>query len=124
MSHSFTWENNGLYWKYYGVLEVEDLIYANSELIGNQKIEYIKYIIWDATNIDIVKLDEMAVQISTTFSATVDSLNSHIKVAFLAEDKLLRDLVENYIELNLKQIPHAQLKLFTHIDDARSWISS
>ena len=124
MAHNLTWENDGVYWKHYDVLEIADLIHADSELIGNKKIENIKYIIWDATAVNVVKVDEIAVEISTAFSATVDSLNSHIKVAFLAVDNLLRDLIESYIELNLKQIPHAQLKLFNNIDDARTWISS
>lgn len=124
MAHNLTWENDGVYWEHYDVLDVESLIHADSELIGNKKIKHIKYIIWDATAVDVIKVDEMAVEISTTFSATINSMNPYIKVAFLAVDNLLRDLIESYIELNLIQIPHAQLKLFNNVDDARIWASS
>ena len=124
MSYNLTWEKNGVYRKHYGVLDVKDLIHADSELIGNKKIEHIKYIIWDASAINLVNVDEIAVEISITFSAAVDAINSYIKVAFLAIDNLLRDLIESYIELNLNKIPHAQLKLFNNVNDARIWISS
>ena len=124
MSYSFVWEENGVYWKYCGVLTETDLIRANSELIGNKKIESIEYIIWDASEIEVANLDELAVEISITFSAAVDALNSQMKVAFIALDKHLCGLIENYIDLNLKKIPHSQLKLFNTLDDARTWIST
>lgn len=122
MSHSFTWENEGVYWKYFGALEIEDLVRANSEIAGHHKLESIKYLIWDATEINVSNLDEMAIEISTTFSTHVDSINSDIKVAFLATDKKLRYLIEKYIDLTTQKLPHAQLKLVDNIDEARVWV--
>jgi hypothetical protein len=124
MAYSFSWENNGVYWKYNGPLEISDLIHANSEIIGHKKFENIRYIIWDATEVDLVTLDEIAVDISMKFSAIVNTFNSKIKVAFLAEDKHLIYLIEKYIELNRNQIPSAQQKLFDSLNDARSWAVS
>ena len=123
MSHSFTWENNGVYWKCFGTLEIEELIHANSEIAGDYRLEHIKYLIWDAAEIKASNLNEMAIEISTAFSAIVESLNPTLKVAFLANDKQLRYLIEKYIDTNLELIPHAQLKLFNTIDEARVWIS-
>jgi len=125
MSYSFSWENKGVYWKYEGILDISKLIHANAELIGNKKIENISYIIWDASAINADSLDDKeAIEISTTFSKAVDVLNPHIKVAFLALDKHLRFLINQYLEVNRKQIPHAKLKLFDNLDNARNWIAS
>ena len=125
MSYSFSWENNGVYWKYEGILDISKLIHANAELIGNKQIEDISYIIWDASAINAENLDdEEAIEISATFSKAVDALNSHIKVAFIALDEHLRALINQYLEQNLKQIPHAKLKLFDKLDNARNWIAS
>jgi len=124
MAHNFTWENDGVYWRFNGVLTTPDLIIANSELIGHKSFDSIKYIIWDATEIDTANVDEIAVEISTTFAVTVNPYNPFVKVALLARDKHLRDLIEQYIDLTLEQVPHAQQKLFENISDARAWVSS
>lgn len=114
-----------MYWRYEGILDTAELIHANGELIGNKKLEDIRYIIWDASAIDAENLDnDAAVEISTSFSKAVDALNSHIKVAFIALDEHLRALINQYLEQNLKQIPHAKLKLFDKLDNARNWIAS
>lgn len=124
MAHRFNWENNGLYWKFSGTLEIQELIHANSELVGSQRFETIRYIIWDALELDISKLDKMATELAATFSASVNHHNPDIRVAFLTQDSYAYELISHYIQLTLEKIPHAQQMIFSNIDDARVWISA
>lgn len=123
MAYNFIWENNGLYWKFSGTLDTHDLIHANSELVGNKKFETLKYIIWDALELDVSKLDKIAPELAATFAASVDHLNPEIKVAFLTQDNNAIELIKQYIALTLLKVAHAQQQIFSNIDSARIWIS-
>lgn len=123
MAYTFTWEDDGLYWKHQGILEARDIIHANDELVGKAEFKRIRYIIWDATDVDAINVDDGLVEISTTFSVTTNKYNPNIKVAFIAHDEHLRLLIKNYIELTLKNLPDAKQELFDDIEQAREFIS-
>ncbi|MDH5369612.1 MAG: hypothetical protein OEW99_06285 [Gammaproteobacteria bacterium] len=124
MSHKLTWGKTGVHLNHYGVLNVEDLIYALSELIGHKNIDNIEYLIWDALDVEVANIDNITIEISTTFAANINNLNSTMKVAYIAIDEHLRNMINRYMELNIVQRPHAKQQLFNNIDDAREWASS
>lgn len=122
MSYTFIWEDNGLYWKNKGILEARDIIHANSELVSKAEFKHIKYIIWDAVDVDAINVDDDLVEVSTTFAITTNKYNPYVKVAFVAQDEHLRLLIKNYIELTLKNLPDAKQALFDNIGQAREFI--
>ena len=123
MAHTFIWEDNGLYWRHQGTLDAKDIIHANGELIAKAEFKHIKYIIWDATDVDAVNVDDDLVGVSTTFAMTTNKYNPYIKVAFIAKDEHLRLLITKYIELTLNNLPDAKQALFENIEEAREFIS-
>lgn len=123
MAHTFIWEDNGLYWKHQGTLDARDIIHANDELVGKDEFKHIKYIIWDATDVDAINVDDGLVEVSTTFAVTTNKYNPYVKIAFIAHDEHLRLLINKYIELTVKNLPDAKQALFNNIEKAREFIS-
>ena len=121
MPHTFTWKADSVNIKFSGALAPEELMIANSELVGNPAFDDINYIIWDGTAIKTMELDNRDADISSSFAEEAFSYNRFIKVAFITTDKDLHALISLYIALTLKKVPDAQQQIFSNDVDALAW---
>lgn len=126
MSHTFSWKNGGLYWVWSGTLDTDGLIKANSQLVGRPEYEKIKFIIWDSTWVDKFEDNGKLVQLTATFATQANRYNKNVKVAFVAQNKRLIELIEQYIQLSEEKLPHThgQQRLFMSTDEAQAWVDT
>ena len=121
MPHTFTWESDSVYIHFSGVLASEELMTANSELVGNPAFDEINYLIWDGTDIAAIELDSNDADVSSSFAEETFPYNRFIKVAFITTDKDLHALISLYVALTLKKVPDAQQQIFSNKVDALDW---
>lgn len=124
MAYSLKWGSDFLCIQFNGVLEIDDIINANSDFFGNENFDHIKYIVWDTTQIDSANVDKFAVRIGSKFAVSLNRYHSHLKVALIAKDELLKKLIAEYIAQTLLTVPSAQQKLFDNMNDAITWASN
>ncbi|MBD3671188.1 MAG: hypothetical protein HUJ29_10475 [Gammaproteobacteria bacterium] len=121
MAHQFTWEVNSLYMQWFGTINAQELIHANSELVGNASFETIKYIIWDGSGIEKLDVDVDRTELFAKLASDINPYNRKIKVAFVCNRPEIRSLLAGYIDECKQLVPHAQQALFETIDEARDW---
>ncbi|MBD3671187.1 MAG: hypothetical protein HUJ29_10470 [Gammaproteobacteria bacterium] len=121
MTHELSWEPEGLHLKWGDTIDVQGLIASNSEMVGHREFENIRYLLWDASDITYVNLDESVVTMSAQFTAQVEQYNPNIKLAFIAKEQNLLKLIEDYMQTVIKLVPDTQHQVFSNAEDARNW---
>lgn len=125
MAHSFTWEPHGLLWEWTGDIGVDELITANSELVGYPQFETIHYIIWDARGIGrFLSQVDKAVKNSTSFAIMANQYNRDVKVAFVVSDVDIKQPITDYIRQTQMALPHVQQQTFATLEAARTWVAA
>ncbi len=124
MPHETTWEKKGVYWKFYGIVTVEEVNEANEEAYGNSRFDELKYFIWDGTDIKQLDLTEEDADISAATDRSTVSYKPIMKGALVANKEAIRKFLERYIDTSLEFGSTWGFKLFDCIEDARKWVSS
>lgn len=97
MTHTTTWEENGIYWDIYDVLESDEVIEFNEELSDNGRLEELSYFIWEATKVTNINIDKDDANLAAIFSKSINEYNKKMKGAFIVHDSGLQALVQEYI---------------------------
>ena len=124
MAYQLGWEAEGIQMRFSGMLTSVDLIKANSELVGNRKIDTAKYIIVDFLSVQENCVDMKDVEITKDFSVRTNPLNPMVKVAIVSSRADLNTLIEAFIYATKNEIPHAQYGMFGNMEEASAWIHS
>ncbi|QCU90573.1 hypothetical protein [Thiomicrorhabdus sediminis] len=124
MSYKLEWNDQGVVITFSDILSTKDLIKSNSELIGNSRIETVKYIISDFTHIKGATLDESAVEITKDFAVRANPINPNIRLAIVSDNEEIIKLIESFIHKSKSEIEGADYQHFTHINDAAEWMAS
>ncbi len=121
MPHITIWEENGIYWKYSGVVTLQEVFEANNEMYGNPKFDHISYQIVDFLEVDKLdfKDEDVAVPAATDFSTTTYVRPQ--KIALVANALPIRVLCHSYIEESLEMGSPWQFQLFHTLEEAREW---
>jgi hypothetical protein len=122
MPVKFIWEENGLYWDFYGTLDGKSLMGANGQAIADPRFEEIHYIIWDSRNISQIEINENDAELSAFFVESVERYNPDIKLAFVTQNDHFRGLAQYYIDFCCSQGVGWQQQIFGKIQDARAWV--
>ena len=124
MTYNLKWEKAGLVIEFGGTLTSLDLINSNSEFIGDGRIDKVKYIISDLSNVDEIDIDYTDIEISKDFAVRSNRINPAAKVAIVASQPVLTGLVEGYISAVQAEIPYARFRSFRQVQKARDWVAS
>jgi len=124
MPHLTTWEKNGIYWQFHGVVDEKEYFETDAELYNDPRSDHIKYWIWDATNIEKLAVNEIHAELiaATDWAATEN--NQTVKGAMITSDENTRSLMELYIQTSKEFGSSWQLQIFDCLEEARRWISS
>jgi len=126
MAYKLSWKNEGLYWHWKGHMDIHELIQSNGEAIGHPEFEQVKFIVWDATEVQSYEIDHTAVKMTSSFAISANQYNKNVKVALLVapDDIELQTLVQTYLDLTVTAIPHARQKMFHDMSEAQQWIET
>lgn len=124
MPNQIIWENKGVLSRYTGLFSPEIHIDALDKLFGDPRIDDIKYIIGDYSEVNDDLLTEDNVEYPLAMTMGTASYLQDFKIALVAKDKGIIELCNSYIELFRRINTSWEVKLFDDIDTARDWIAS
>lgn len=124
MPNQIIWENNGVLSRYSGLFSPEIHMEALNTLFGDPRIDGIKYMIGDYSEINGDLLTEESVEYPVAMTTGSASYLKNIKVALVATDKKIIALCKLFIELSNKVNPTWETRLFEDIEAARNWVEN
>jgi len=123
MTHTTTWEPNGIYWDIFGTLDSKEVIEFNEELSDYPGLEKMSYFIWDSTKVKKINADQDDANLSAMFGNLLSQYNKNVKGAFVINDSTLKILVQTYIQESKKMESTWVFMMFENRDEARKWVS-
>ena len=121
MPYTINWKGKEVHSHFYGTFTPEVHIEALHKLFGDPRIDDIKLIIGDFSDIDGEYLSDKDVEYPVAMTTGAASYIRNIKVGLVAVDKKIIKLCQDYIELSSHVNPTWDVKLFDSVDKAREW---
>lgn len=122
MSHTNTWETEGLYRKFTGYVSGEEILKSNFELHAHPDFNKLKYIINDFTEMSDHSIEIAHAKVYATTDDVVSVTKGALKIALLITQADLLILANNY-RVHLKNETF-ECEIFKTIEEARAWINS
>ncbi|MCK4839447.1 MAG: hypothetical protein KAS94_11645 [Desulfobulbaceae bacterium] len=122
MSHTNTWETNGLYRKFTGVITAGEILESNFKIHVHPDFQKIKYIINDFTEISEHSLEKLHMKAYALTDDVISETKGHLKIAIVVNQDALIDLAKNYRQQMKDKM--FECEIFQTVDDARSWGSN
>ncbi|MBT4889281.1 MAG: hypothetical protein HON65_06985 [Rhodospirillales bacterium] len=120
MSYEIQYEDNGVYWRFYGDVIYNDLLAVNKDVWGSPKWGLLRYQIVDFLEAQAILISkEEAILIAHMDIASAKSTNE-MRVACIADQQPIIEMCEVY-----KQTMTAEgweVEIFNTLEAARGWI--
>lgn len=122
MTFNIKWHKKGVFLKFRGVVNSQDLIDANNYLISNADFETIDYQIFDFSEIDDFQITAYDMAIIGSMDKSQAEFNKKMKVAVISNDDYIKELTREY---NAFMIGTDWVsKVFNNIETAKKWINA
>lgn len=121
MSYEHIWEKNGVYRKYSGSTNGEEIIQAMADVHGHALFDSIRYVINDLLHITEHNISSKDIITIAAIDKAAAISNPNIKIAIVATMPTLQMLASLYGDL-ISVSPYTS-EIFTNLDEARNWLS-
>ena len=122
MPHTYTWESNGLYRNFTGVISGEEILESNFELQREPNFKCIDYIINDFRDVTGFEIKEAHTKAYAETDEIASYTKGNLKVAIVVTQEPLIALANNYREEMISK--KFECDIFKTLSDARKWISA
>ncbi len=119
MTFNINWDKNGVYVKFRGIVNAQDLIDANNYVISNKIFEEIDYQIFDFSSIDEFKILTEDINIIGTMDKSQSEFKKNMKVAIITQNASVKEITYEYDKLMTGS--SWITKIFPDVDSARIW---
>lgn len=123
MSNKIIWEDKGVLSHYSDLFSPEIHMEGLGKLFGDPRIDNIKYIIGDYSDVNGDLLNKESVEYPVAMTTGASSYLKNIKVALVATDKNIIELCRYFIELSNSINNSWEVRIFDDVDTARDWIA-
>ena len=121
MSHTYTWEPTGLYRKFTGNVDGEEILISNFEVQAHPNFGQIKYIINDFTEMTGSSISTDHSRIYARTDDVISNSKGRLKIAIVATLDEHLALANNYRE-EMKNNKF-ECEIFSTVENAREWTS-
>ena len=121
MPYKHTWEPNGIYRKFNGVLTGKEFLQAVQEVEGDGRFDTIRYVINDYIDVTDIDMSKKEVNIIAAIDNAAFQTNPNIVIAQVTTNPVMEKLIAIYTQNPVKS-PYLS-KNFDHLDDARKWLA-
>ena len=119
MTFNINWDKKGVYVKFRGTVNAQDLIDANNYVISNKNFEDIDYQIFDFLTIDEFDIRIKDIQIVGLMDKSQSEFKKTMKVAIITIDEAVEEITNEYDRLMKNS--GWETKIFPNVDSARKW---
>ena len=122
MTFNIKWHKKGVFLKFRGIVNSQDLIDANNYLISNANFELIDYQIFDFSEIDDFQITAYDMAIIGSMDKSQAEFNKKMKVAVITNDNYVKELTTEYNAF-MKETGWSS-RVFDDIETAKKWINA
>ena len=123
MPYSCTWEANGVYIRFCGIVTLEEVSDADDVMYNDPRFAAIDYFIWDACAVTSLALSDTQVDITAVKDMGISLKKDHLKCAFIATNHRIITQIEQYLEKSEGLKIPWRLAIFQDITQAREWLA-
>ena len=120
MPFTNTWETDGLYRKFTGVISGEEILASNFELHVEPRFQKIKYVINDFTDITGHSIETGHTKIYATTDEIISNTKGKLKIALIVIQDPLIPLANSYRDQMVGKL--FECEIFKTLDKARQWV--
>lgn len=122
MPYTNTWESDGLYRKFTGVVSGEEILESNFELHEHSNFQKINYIINDFTEMSGHTIEIAHTKAYAVSDDVISDSKGRLKIALIAIQEEHIALANIYCEQ--MEDKRFECGIFKRIEDARKWVSN
>jgi hypothetical protein len=119
MPYKTTIEDHGLLTQWWGRVTIAELIRMQEEGHAHPDFDAIRYSIHDFSACDHLAYEQGGVEYSAAIDGAAGRSNAHIKIAVVAANAAVLQVVKGYKKAGLSPFP---MRLFPSLDEARAWV--
>jgi len=116
--HEISWEERGVWWRFYGNVPLEEIQKVDSDFDGDPRFDNQKYVIVDFSGTERIELPEEEVELFAAMDRAAAGSNPYLHIAIVAKTEEIKELASLYAA-NSPWVT----KFFENMDDCRSWIN-
>ena len=126
MSYSVNKESNGIRIILTGTLTAEDIFRCNREAFMLDHLESVQWGIWDATQVNEVKISKTDANQTAGLDATLraNQIPDGLKLALISCAEALNPIIDEYIQTMNYLNSTWECKRFCDLESAESWAKS
>ena len=121
MPYEHTWEERGVYRRYYGTITGGELLKAVEEVGGDPRFDRIRYVLNDCLGVEQVKITHDEIELVAAIDKGASLSNSDIKVAIVATGQVVLELATLYSDLSDQYMIYPT-RIFPSLEQARDWV--
>ena len=122
MPYTNTWESEGLYRKFVGEINGDEILESNYELQADSNFQKIKYIINDFTEVTGHSIETAHTKAYAASDDIISITKGKLKIALVVTQPPLVALANSYREQMRGKL--FECEIFQSIEDARKWVSN
>ncbi|PLX15825.1 MAG: hypothetical protein C0597_08400 [Marinilabiliales bacterium] len=122
MTFNIKWDQKGVYVKFHGIVNAQDLIDANNYVISNANFESIHFQIFDFLDIDDFKITSYDISIIGVMDKSQSDFNKNMKIAIVTQSDYVKEITTEYDEIMAKS--NWVTNVFPDYESAKRWVNS
>ncbi len=124
MSYKLKWEKHGVIASFSGSLTFQENESANTEIYNDPRIDDLRYVIWDLSDISEQLVTESEAKTIAKFDNVVGSQLKHMKLGFVTVDDAARLFLGQYSVQAINCGIPWEFQNFDTLEKAKSWCTS
>jgi hypothetical protein len=121
MSHTNTWETDGLYRQFSGEVSGEEILKSNLESHEHHRFHDIKYVINDFTRITGHAVEPVHMEIYAGTDEMISRSKGRMKIALVVDQAAYLPLAEQYVAL--MEGKRFECRIFPTLEQVRQWVN-
>ena len=119
MPYKLDWEQNGVYWKYYGKVSGKEIIEASTSIYGDPRFDTLKYKLVDFLDAETIKMDKDEVALIAYQHRSAERSNPYVQNAIVIKPSG-NEMANNFAAFFRDS--SWEVQIFQNLDEANNWL--
>ncbi len=115
-----TWEDKGVYARFFGECSIGDVIKVFRAISGDARLDLARFAIFDYLAVTTHDVTEPEIEEAAAFDIGIAFTNPRLSFASVTTDERIRELWQHFVSVNVKT---ERLGIFATEAEARAWLA-
>lgn len=121
MGYELHWEDRGVVKRYFGQVSSEELLAPVVATEADKRFDTLRFVINDFLEAKSIAFTQAAIDLIAAHDMGAAATNPNIKVAVVAAQPEVIDLVQRYMQVAVRAYPTS---IFSTMAEARAWVAA